>query len=225
MAVRKLLRARSEARSRAHPRPALKSGVKRAIRRRRTPEEAKVEALRSARNLLLREGPDAVTLQNVAAEIGMTHSNLLHHFGSAAELQSALMAMMVKDLTVALDDAVVHLKSDKGAPRALVDMVFDAFDKGGAARLAAWMVLSGNTRHLDAVARAIEDLVEAIEEKFALERGDPHLGVTSAVLFLALLAFGDALIGGPIKEMLDREKAAPRKIAAMLLPRFFDIRE
>lgn len=224
MAVRTLLRAKSAAKPALRAKSRSKVKSKRTTRRRRTPDEARTEALRSARGLLLKDGPDAVTLQNVAHDIGMSHSNILHHFGSAAELQSALMAMMVNDLARALDEAVAHLKSDAGAPRTLVDMVFDAFDKGGAGRLAAWIALSGNTDHLDPVARAIDDLVRAIEEKFANELGDPHLGVTSAVLFLGLMAFGDAVIGEPLKDMLDRERAAPRKISAILLPRFFEMR-
>lgn len=215
---------RNLARDGPSPKPKRKPSREHAIRRRRTPEQAKLEALRSARAILLRKGPDAVTLQNVAADIGMSHSNLLHHFGTAGELQSALMAMMVRDLMEALDDAVEHLKSDAAAPRSLVDMVFDAFDKGGAGRLAAWMALTGTTQHLEPVASAIDSLVKAIEDKFALEGGDPHVGVTSAVLFLGLMAFGDAVIGEQLKEMLERERAAPRKIAALLLPRFFEMR-
>jgi AcrR family transcriptional regulator len=220
MAIRKLARAKAGSK----PRPGRKTNSAPPVRRRRTPEEARAEALAAARKLLLQGGPDAVTLQRLAAELGMTHSNLLHHFGSAGELQSALMAMMVHDLTLALDNAVTHLKSDAGAPRALVDMVFDAFDKGGAGKLAAWIVLSGNTAHLESVEKAVDNLVKAVEEKFSLESGDPHLGVTSAVLFLALIAFGDAVIGEPLKDMLERERAAPRKIAALLLPKFFEIR-
>ncbi len=220
MAIRKLARAKSGSK----PRPGRKVDTPPPVRRRRTSEEARAEALAAARKLLLAAGPDAMTLQRLAAELGMTHSNLLHHVGSAGELQSALMAMMVHDLTLALDDAVTHLKSDAGAPRALVDMVFDAFDKGGAGKLAAWIMLSGNTEHLVTIEKAVDNLVKAIEEKFALESGDPHLGVTSAVLFLALMAFGDAVIGEPLKDMLERERAAPRKIAALLLPKFFEIR-
>ncbi|HBV12006.1 MAG TPA: TetR/AcrR family transcriptional regulator [Brevundimonas sp.] len=74
-------------------------------RRRRSPEEARREALASARILLLSGGPNAVTLAAVAAEIGVTHANLIHHFGSAAGLQSALMGSMVADLSDALDAA------------------------------------------------------------------------------------------------------------------------
>lgn len=218
MAVRTLRRAKPKSkrnRKRVAPVP---------VRRRRTPEVARSEALVAARKLLLEEGPNAVTLQRLGTNLGMRHSNLLHHFGSAAELQSALMAMMVQDLTVALNDAVTHFKSDAGAPRALVDMVFNAFDTGGAGKLAAWIALSGNLEHLGSIESAVDSLVRAVEEKFALEPGDPHLGVTSAVLFIALMAFGDSIIGGPLKEMLERERAAPRKIATTLLPKFFELR-
>jgi AcrR family transcriptional regulator len=205
------------------PRPKLR-GRRSTVRRRRTPDEARAETLASARSLLLREGPDALTVQRVSAEVGMSHTNLLHHFGSALELQSALMGMMVSELTVALDKAVTHFRSDEGAVRALIDMVFDAFDKGGAGHLAAWIALSGKLDHLDPIKKAVQKLVRAVEEKFTAEPGDPHMGVTSAVLFLALVAFGDSVIGGPLKDMLDRERAAPRKIAAILLPKFFEMR-
>jgi AcrR family transcriptional regulator len=60
------------------------------IRRTRlSPEESRSAALAAARKLLLAEGPQAVTLKAVSAEIGRTHANLLHHFGSAAGLQGA----------------------------------------------------------------------------------------------------------------------------------------
>jgi len=151
----------------------------------------------------------------------MTHTNLLHHFGTAGELQSDLMSAMVRDLAEALMEAVAHLRSDEAAPRALVDIVFDAFDKGGAGTLAAWISLSGNLRYLEPVRVAVAELVSAIEAKFVHEAGDPHLGVTSAVLFIALMAFGDSVIGESLKDMLERERAASRKVAAFLLPKFF----
>jgi len=91
--------------------------------------------------LLLTGGPDAVTLAAVGKMVGVSHANVIHHFGSAAGLRAALMASMVRDLTLALDDAVAHVRSDEAAPRKLVDIVFDAFEKGGAGALAAWIAL------------------------------------------------------------------------------------
>jgi TetR/AcrR family transcriptional regulator, repressor for neighboring sulfatase len=190
-------------------------------RRRRSAHEAREEALIAARQLLVERGPYAVTLKAVADELGMSHTNLLHHFGTAGELQSELMSAMVRDLAAALMGAVAHLRSDVAAPRALVDMVFDAFEKGGAGKLAAWIAFSGNFDYLEPVRHAVVELVRALEEKFAQEEGDPRRGVTSAVLLIALMAFGDSVIGEPLKEMLDRERTASRKVAAFLLPKFF----
>jgi TetR/AcrR family transcriptional regulator, repressor for neighboring sulfatase len=189
-------------------------------RRRRGPDEARGEALTVARALLLEAGPDAITLKAVGDRIGVTHANLIHHFGSAAGLQTALMESMVRDLTDALDAAVAHLRSDSGAPRALVDAVFDAFDQGGAGRLAAWIVMSGDMQRLEPVRAAVEDLVEAIYDKFAAEGEQTRSRITSAVLFIALTAFGDAVIGGPLRQMLDRDADSTRRMVARLLPSF-----
>src|SRR5262249_40267927 len=136
-------------------------------RRRRSAEEVRRAALVEARELLLSRGPDAVTLKAVAERLAMTHSNLLHHFGSAAELQSALMGAMVRDLNQALLSAVEQVAEDGDAPRALVDKVFDAFDAGGAGRLAAWMALTNNVDHAAPIRDAVLDLVNGIEGRFA----------------------------------------------------------
>ncbi|MEO7026774.1 MAG: TetR/AcrR family transcriptional regulator [Caulobacteraceae bacterium] len=196
------------------------TGVRRP-RRRRDAEEARREALEAARDLLLTGGPAAVTLKAVAGRIGVTHVNLLHHFGSAAGLQSALMASMVRDLTRALVDAVTHLRSDAGAARTLIDQVFDAADAGGAGRLAAWLAVSGDLQHLEPIRQAISALVAAVHEKFA-DEGDAALWrIRRAVLFIAIAAFGDAVIGGPLRDMLGHDDDAARDIVAGLLPSFF----
>jgi AcrR family transcriptional regulator len=189
-------------------------------RRRRTPDEAKKEALGAARQLLISKGPNAITLQNVATKIGMTHSNLLHHFGSAAELQTALMAMMVRDLTKTLADAADQLQGDQAGTRVLVDTVFDAFDRGGAGQLAAWIALSGNLPHFDAIENALDDLVQAMNQRFPDRNAPPGADFTSAVLLVSLMAFGDAVIGKPLKKMLGRDPAAPRAMVSFLLSMF-----
>ena len=189
-------------------------------RRRRTPEVARSEALAAARRLLIEEGPDAITLKAVAHEIGVTHANLIHHFGSAAELQSALMGSMVRDLTDALAETVADLNSDSAAPISLTDSVFDAFEKGGAGRLAAWIALSGDLSHLEPVRGAVQDLVNAIHERLASGGEANRRRITGAVQFIALCAFGDAVIGAPLRDMLDRDEGSARRIVARLLPTF-----
>ncbi len=187
-------------------------------RRRRSPEEARDEALACARRLLLAHGPNGVTLQAVAREIGVTHGNLIHHFGSAARLQSALMAAMVRDLAAALETAVAHVRSDESAPRTLVDIVFDAFDQGGAAQLAAWIAVSNRYEHLEPVREAVSELVAALDEKVRAAGGEAPRHIPSALIFVTLCAFGDATIGGPLRDMLGRDRESVRRLAARLLP-------
>ena len=188
-------------------------------RRRRTPDEARAQALECARRLLIARGPKGVTLQAIAREIGVTHGALIHHFGSAARLQSALMGAMVKDLAAALTTAVVQLRSDERATRAVIDIIFDAFDQGGAGQLAAWIAVSNRFEHIEPVREAVGELVAALEQTIrrAGDAGPRH--VTSALLFITLCASGDAMIGEPLRAMLGRDPDSIRRLAARLLPR------
>lgn len=195
-----------------------KQAPARVKRRKRLGAEVREEGLAAARGLLLKGGPAAVTLANIGDEIGMSHANVLHHFGSAASLQSALMGSMINDLTVALDHVVEMLKTDAAAPRVIADRVFDAFDKGGAGQLAAWIILSGDIAHLAPVREAVRSLVEAIvgqsKDEAAPER------VRLAVLMMAVTAFGDAVIGPHVRDMLDQKDDAMRDLIARILPLF-----
>ena len=112
---------------------------------------------------MLAEGPDAITLQSVATDLGMSHTNLIHHFGSAAGLQSELMRQMMSELTAAIESAVMRLRAGKGELRDFVDIVFDAFDRGGAGRLAAWIVLSGEATRLAPVGEVVRDYIDSVE--------------------------------------------------------------
>jgi AcrR family transcriptional regulator len=187
-------------------------------RRKRSGAEVREEGLAAARRLLLDGGPAAVTLANVGHEIGMSHANVLHHFGSAAGLQSALMGSMVSDLTTALDNVVELLKTDAAAPRTVADRVFDAFDKGGAGQLAAWIILSGDVEHLEPVRAAVRGLVAAIVGQSTDDAAPDR--VRAAVLMMAVSAFGDALIGPHVREMLDQREDAMRDLVARILPLF-----
>ena len=187
-------------------------------RRKRLGDEARGEALVAARRLLLDGGPSTVTLASVGREIGMSHANVLHHFGSAAGLQSALMGSMITELVNSLDDAVAHLGNDTAAPRELVNQVFDAFDRGGAGQLAAWIAMSRDFGHLEPIREAVRALVVAFRDKFVDEGADTR--VRAAVLLIAVCAFGDAVIGPHLRDMLGQDDDELRNITAKLIPMF-----
>src|ERR1700754_4582570 len=121
------------------------------VRKRLSPEASREAALEAARELLWEDGPQAVTLKAVAGRIGRTHANLLHHFGSAAGLQKALIEAPAESVTAEIGAAVLRARAGDHDPREVVDLTFDAFDRGGAGALASWMLLSGNEDALDPI--------------------------------------------------------------------------
>lgn len=180
-----------------------------ATRKRLSPEESRDAALDAARELLVELGPQAVTLKAVAAKIGRTHANLLHHFGSAAGLQTALIERMAEHTTGIILDAVLRHRGTDHDPREVVDLTFDAFDTGGTGALASWMILNGNTEVLQPIVEAIQRLVDVIA------RDHPHEGksLQEETLHLVLMAMGDALLGAPMAAALGLPRDAARALA------------
>jgi TetR/AcrR family transcriptional regulator, repressor for neighboring sulfatase len=188
---------------------------------RRQPEEVRIAALESARKLLLSQGPDAITLKAVADDLGMTHTNLIHHFGSAEGLQSTLMREMVSDLTNTMEGAVARYRSGAGDVREFVDIVFDAFDKSGAGRLIAWLMVSGNAKLIAPVGEVVRTYLAHIEEGAHVDvaqAADLHRRFTTSMLFMVITAFGDAIIGTEMCEIVGRERATVRDLARSFLP-------
>ena len=186
-------------------------------RRRLSPEESRDAALEAARSLLVEHGPQAVTLKAVAARIGRTHANLLHHFGSAAGLQKALIARMAQGIVGTIGAAVMRTRAGDQDPGEVVDLTFDAFGRGGAGALASWMILSGNEDALDPILTAIHDLVDELAEGHT--GGDRP--IHEETLQLVLMALGDALLGAPMARALGlpRDKARGLALEALLAKR------
>jgi AcrR family transcriptional regulator len=200
--------------------PKMRAGAQTPVRRqRRQPDEVRSAAIEAARNLLASDGPNAITLKAVASELGMTHTNLIHHFGSAGDLQSALMKEMVRELTATIEAAIAESGAGAGNRRLFVDLVFDAFDKGGAGRLAAWIVMSGNARLLTPVGQVVREYVSYVEKEMAKEGGDErlHERVTSSLMLVTLAALGDSIIGDVLRKMVERDRDALRGVITELL--------
>jgi AcrR family transcriptional regulator len=177
-------------------------------RTRLSPEESRTVALDAARQLLLAEGPQAVTLKAVAAKIGRTHANLLHHFGSATGLQGELARSIADSVTASIATAVERARTGESDARNIVDQTFDAFGKEGAGALAAWMILTGNRNALN----PILDSLRALVAQLTIGHEDHH--VAESTLALVLNALGDSLLGAPIAEALGLPRDTARELAA-----------
>jgi AcrR family transcriptional regulator len=180
------------------------------ISKRLNPEQSRLAAITAARDLLIAEGPQAVTLKAVGARIGRTHANLLHHFGSAAGLQSALITHLADTITARIGDAAKRARAGEADPREVVDMTFDAFAEGGGA-MASWMILSGKHDALDPVLSAIHRLVDDLAE------GDDAGRVRAETLQLVLVAMGDALLGRAMARALGVPRETARELSTRAL--------
>ena len=176
-------------------------------RERLSPEQSRTAALEAARRLLIDQGPQAVTLKAVAAEIGKTHANLLHHFGSAAGLQAALAQLISDRVCAGIAEAVMRSRAGEADPIEIVDRTFDAFGREGAGALAAWMILSGNRDALNPILDSIHQLVDQLGE------GHEDRPVHENTLWLVLAAIGDALLGAPMAEALGVPREKARELA------------
>ena len=177
-------------------------------RKRLSPQESRSAALDAACRILLERGPQAVSLKAVAADVGRTHANLLHHFGSASGLQAELARSMAERVKGKIASAVERARLGEADARDIVDMTFDAFGKGGAGALAAWMILSGNRDALGGILESIHDLVGEL----TVGHEDHHVPETT--LWLVLLSLGDALLGDAIAKALGLPRDTARDMAA-----------
>lgn len=176
------------------------------IRTRLSKQDSRDGALAAARALLIEQGPQAVTLKAVAAKIGRTHANVLHHFGSAHGLQKALATDLAERITAKISNAVVSVRRGDLDPQAIVDLCFDAFSKEGAGPLASWMMLTGDMDALSPILKGIHSLIDELATP-------SYNAVTNITLALVLTALGDALLGGPMAEELNLPRDTARKLA------------
>lgn len=180
---------------------------------RRSPEAARENILAAAEILLIERGPQALKLADVAAAAGVVHATVLHHFGSIADVHTALMERMIRQLVAQIletdnPDEPVATRAESGA-RAL----FDAFESRGAARLAAWLELTGESRRLTLVREAVN---EVVANRLAPKGLDPA-AAEDLVLVSVALAMGVGLFGDSLAELMGKPPGRTRELAANLL--------
>ena len=176
-------------------------------RKRLSPGESRAAAVAAARDLLTSEGVAAITLKAVAARIGRTHANLLHHFGSVAGLHRALAEDIATGVCASITDAIHSVRRGEATPRDVVDAMFDAFTKQGVGELIGWIAL---TRQRDALAPVIDTVAAIIADFRDAHDERPMDRVT---LGLVLLAIGDSLVGKEMTEATGQPRDAVREIA------------
>ena len=184
------------------------------IRHRRSPEASRGNILAAAEAILLASGPQDLKLVEVAKGAGVANATVLHHFGSIDGVQTALMERMIRQL---VDDVLAITTGEgRGAVFAGEGMraLFDAFESKGAARLAAWLALTGQAARMTGVQEAVQEVIEArisqVEGVSAEVMGDFILGCVT-------YALGVGLFGAPLGELLGKPPGRAREVALGIL--------
>jgi len=192
-----------------------------AVRRRRPAEQAQRAILDAAERRLLAAGPDALRLQDVAADVGVSHPAILHHFGSREGLMRAVTARALAALEAELLRRLADPTDDVDAA-ALLDRVFETLGDRGHARLVAWLVLTGLG---EAPPEVGVHLVRAVAEVVHARRiagGRATRAEFEDSLFTIMLAatalFGDAIVGPQMRASagLGRDPSADQRFRAWL---------
>jgi len=119
--------------------------AKKPKRVRRTAEEAKSQILDAAEKRLRELGPGGIKLQELAADVGVSHPAILHHFGSRDGLVEAVVRRSLDVLRAKLLEEMRQQMTREVNIAAILDAVFAIVAESGNARLIAWLILDGDT--------------------------------------------------------------------------------
>lgn len=165
-------------------------------RTRRSASEARLRILEAAQRELMRVGPEALRLTDLARQLQVSHPAILHHFGSREGLVAAVVGHSLAGLSEQLTSA---LRSGKRMTERLelVEMVAQVCGEGGLARLLAWLLLSGHDQPVHA--RAELPIKQLADTAHMLRRRFGHPAAYADTLFevqlLAIVLLGEALFG------------------------------
>ncbi len=182
---------------------------------RRSPEASRENILIAAEGLLVKQGPQSLRLADVAKAAGVANATVLHHFGTIDGVQAALMEKMIGELVAGILE--MEVPDDPGAARAAaLQHLFDAFQDRGAARLAAWLELTDESRRLRTVREAVQTVItRKIQQGEAPDMASSQ--VEDAVLISVILAAGVGLFGPTLSSLLGKPEGRARIVALDLL--------
>jgi AcrR family transcriptional regulator len=114
-------------------------------RRRLDAEAARKLILDVTEKRLARVGPSGIRLQEVAHDAEVSHSTVLHHFGSREQLVKAVIARSLVELHASLIEALSTPSNDSDALLTQMEKVAATLERTGHARVLVWLALEGQS--------------------------------------------------------------------------------
>jgi AcrR family transcriptional regulator len=163
-------------------------------RQRRTAEVAREQILDAAESRLERFGPGGIRLQEIAADIGISHPTILHHFGSREGLVEAVVMRALEGLQRRILEIVSDPQFLVGSRDDVVRAVIATLSDRGQARLMAFLALEG--RPQDDPLKMLRRLAEMLHtRREAHSHEAPFDDTLFMVLLVALALFGEGVLG------------------------------
>jgi len=175
------------------------------VQGRRNATDTRQAILEAAERRLVSGGPEAIRLQEIAADLGISHPAILHHFGSREGLVEAMVLHGLGKLQAQFLEGWPS-KKDLDL-EGVLERFYEVASHRGVARMVAWLILSG--RSLGAmtpnVLRPAAERMHAGRVRRARKEGrrPPELEETLlAASLLAILVLGDSLFGPSVRRAM-----------------------
>jgi AcrR family transcriptional regulator len=176
-----------------------------ATRRRRSAAETRSAILEAAERRLLGGGPEAIRLQEIAADAGISHPAILHHFGSREGLVEAMVLRGIARLQAQFLEGWPSAKEPD--IEGVLERFYEVASHRGMARLLAWLILSGQSYRTmkPGVLKPAAQRMHAGRVRRAQNEGrrSPELEETLfAATHLFILVLGDSLFGPSVRRAI-----------------------
>jgi AcrR family transcriptional regulator len=170
---------------------------------RRTAQEAQTVILDAAEAHLRARGPDGLRLKELAAEIGVSHPAILHHFGSRTALVKAVFTRTTERLRQQITESLAT-EFDPSTGATLLEGVFRTLADRGNARMFAWLFLAQDDQIQDPYEygshlRDIAAAVHRIRTQRHAGNPPPFEDTLYTVVLSALALFGNSIAGEPLR--------------------------
>lgn len=166
-------------------------------RRRLDAETARKLILDATEARLVRVGPSGIRLQEVAADAGVSHPTVLHHFGSRELLVKAVCARALQEINATLVESIMSSAGDEVRLEAMLESVATALAKAGHARVVMWLALEGF--RIDRAEAGLSDVVDATHAlrltRHVHGKKPPREDTAYTVVLATLALVGGAVLG------------------------------
>ena len=197
--------------------PKAEKAEKPARRVRRPAAEARERILDAAERRLQTAGPAGIRLQEIAADVGIAHPTILHHFGSREGLVEAVVLRALEGIQ---REVIASVAQAVHAPDGLelIRRIMTTLGDRGHARLLAWLALEG--RPQDDPSQMLRALAEVMHTRRLAETGleAPFEDTLFVVVLTSFALVGEGILGTATWDSagLGNDRAAPSRFQRWL---------